>query len=71
VSVPPPVAVETCVLCGTALTPAAERCGACDLWVAVDGPSERRPIPRNALVGMIAGIAVVWALTLAIAALVG
>lgn len=70
-SVPPPVATEACVLCGTALAPGAERCSNCDLWVGVDGPTVRRPIPRKVLIAMTAGIAAVWVVTLVVAALVG
>ena len=70
-TVPPPVAAEACVLCGSPLAPAAERCSACDLWVAVDGPGVRRPFPRTVLLGMVAGTATVWAITIAVAAAVG
>jgi len=71
VSLPPPVANEACVLCGTALEAGAERCPHCDLWVGVDGPTVRRPIPRPVLLGMVAGTAAVWAITIAVAAAVG
>lgn len=70
-SLPPPVATEACVLCGTALEAGAERCPHCDLWVGVDGPTVRRRIPRSTVLGMIAGIAAVWVVTLAVVALVG
>ena len=70
-SIPPPVVGEACVLCGEALAVGADRCSNCDLWVAVDGPGVRRPFPRTVLLGMVAGIAAVWAVTIAVAAVVG
>ena len=70
-SLPPPVVAEACILCGGALGPGADRCSHCDLWVAVDGPGVRRPFPRNVLLGMVAGTAAVWAVTIAVAAAVG
>ena len=70
-TLPAPSVGKACVLCGTALSASAERCPHCDLWVGVDGPAARRPIPRNLLLAMIGGIAVVWAVTFAVTALVG
>ncbi|MFM7616014.1 MAG: hypothetical protein ACKO72_00925 [Actinomycetes bacterium] len=70
-SVPPPVAAETCILCGTALDGGAERCPGCDLWVGVDGPGVRRPLPQRLLLGLGLGIAAIWVVTFAVAAAVG
>jgi hypothetical protein len=70
-TIPPTVPVEACVLCGTTLAAGAERCPHCDLWVGVDGPTVRRRIPRNVLYAMIGGIAAIWAVTFAVAAVVG
>ena len=70
-SVPPPVAAETCIICGTVLGAGADRCPWCDLWVGVDGPGVRRPLGRRAILGMVGGTAAVWLVTLAVAAVVG
>jgi hypothetical protein len=68
---PPPVAPEICVLCGASLCTGAERCPECDLWIGVDGPGVRRPLPRLPLLAMVAGIAAVWFVTLGLAAVLG
>ena len=70
-SVPLPVMVEICILCGTALDAGADRCPGCDLWVGVDGPGVRRPLPRRLVVGLGLGIAAIWVVTFAGAAVVG
>jgi hypothetical protein len=70
-SIPPAVPVEACVLCGTVLGAGTERCPACDLWVGVDGPGVRRPLPRRPLLVLGAATAAVWFATLAVAAVVG
>lgn len=70
-SVPPPVAPEICVLCGASLHVGEERCRECDLWIGVDGPGVRRPLPRLPILAMVAGIAAVWCITLGLAAVLG
>lgn len=63
-------AAEWCPLCAGPIPAGGDRCDRCSLHLGTDAPDRPRPMPRRALWGMVAGIAAVWALTLAVVAVI-